>query len=102
MNATAGRVNFAGAIGIFVALGLAAASASAAEENGTLRQIVPGHFLYNAGFQNAGVIVTSEGAIVIDGLASEERGRHVRQTIRSVSSTESFPAHFVVGRPRTR
>jgi cyclase len=66
-----------------VAMGLAAGPALAAEENGTLRQIIPGHYLYNAGFQNAGVIVTSEGAIVIDGLASEERGRHVRETIRA-------------------
>jgi len=59
------------------------AKAQGAQEpqSGTLTEIMPGHYLYNSGFQNAGVIVTSEGALVIDGLNSEARGRHVQQLI---------------------
>jgi glyoxylase-like metal-dependent hydrolase (beta-lactamase superfamily II) len=73
---------------------ICAAHAQAAEaENGTLTQIIPGHYLYNSGFQNAGVIVTSEGAIVVDGLNSEARGRHVRQKI---SEDLNVPVRYLV------
>jgi len=59
----------------------AAAQGNQEPQNGTLTEIIPGHYLYNSGFQNSGVIATSEGALVIDGLNSEARGRHVQQLI---------------------
>ena len=58
-----------------------AAQESEDQQTGTLTEIIPGHYLYNSGFQASGVIVTSEGALVIDGLNSEARGRHVQQLI---------------------
>ncbi len=62
---------------------LNAASAQGAQQaqTGTLTEIIPGHYLYNSGFQASGVIATSDGALVIDGLNSEARGRHVQQLI---------------------
>ena len=61
-----------------------------------LRQIIPGHYVYNSATYNSGIIVTSEGVIVLDALNSEavaraEReaiGRTIRQPVRIlVSST---------------
>jgi cyclase len=86
MNAPVGMGKFANIVAAAIlASGLGAVpvlAAEALEEQGRLMEIVPGHYIYNAGFQNAGVIETDEGVIVIDGLASPERGRHVRELIR--------------------
>ena len=83
------------ALGVAVfASGAPLTSASAQEpQTGTLTEIIPGHYLYNAGFQNAGVIVTDEGALVVDGLNSEARGQHVRQLI---SETTGQPVRYLV------
>ena len=62
-------------------------------QTGTLMQIIPGHYLYNAGFQNSGVIVTNEGVVVVDGLNSEARGRHARQLI---SETIGQPVRYLI------
>lgn len=48
---------------------------------GVLRQIVPGHYLYSTGTFNSGVIVTSDGAVVLDALASESAARAAREAI---------------------
>src|SRR2546428_8318488 len=56
---------------------------AAAERNptGTLRQIIPGHYLYNSTTYNSGVIVTSEGVIVLDALNSEAVARAQREAM---------------------
>ena len=48
---------------------------------GVLRQIVPGHYLYSTGTFNSGVIVTSEGTVLLDALASESVAREARDAI---------------------
>jgi len=48
---------------------------------GTIEQIIPGHYTYNSNSYVSGIIVTSEGAVVIDALYSEAAGRGERQQI---------------------
>src|SRR5437879_9928572 len=59
-----------------------------APSSGTLRQIVPGHYVYsinNAGrLFNSGVVATSEGVLVFDALESEAVARAERESIASV------------------
>jgi cyclase len=54
----------------------------------SLRQIIPGHFLYSAFTAgrpfSSGIIVTSEGVVVVDALGSEAVGRAQRESITSV------------------
>ena len=54
----------------------------------SLRQIIPGHFIYSAFTAgrpfSSGIIVTSEGAVVIDTLGSEAVGRAQRESITNV------------------
>ena len=56
------------------------AGQAAAERNptGTLRQIIPGHYLYSSSTYNSGIIVTDEGAVVLDALNSEAVARAQR------------------------
>src|SRR6266478_4539190 len=74
------------------------AGPTAAERNPSeaLRQIIPGHYVFSSGTLNSGVIVTSEGVVVLDALNSEPVARAereaiantIRQPVRSlVSST---------------
>ena len=46
-----------------------------------LRQIIPGHYVYNSATYNSGIIVTSEGVIVLDALNSEAVARAEREAI---------------------
>ncbi len=70
-----------------------AAQESEEQQTGTLTEIIPGHYLYNSGFQNSGVIVTDDGVLVVDGLNSEARGRHVQQLI---SETIGQPVRYLI------
>ena len=63
---------------------------------GNLRQIIPGHYVYSSTTYNSGVIVTSDGVVVLDALNSEAVARAqqdamasaIRQPVRIlVSST---------------
>ena len=68
-------------------LNSAAPQASQASDNrqpGTLEQIIPGHYLYNSNGFISGVIVTSEGVVVVDALSNEAMARHERQLISSM------------------
>ena len=58
---------------------------AAADRNptGTLRQIIPGHYVYSSTTFNSGVIVTSEGVVVLDALNSEAIARAQREAIAS-------------------
>ena len=46
-----------------------------------LQQIIPGHYVFSSGTFNSGVIVTSEGVVVLDALNSEAAGRAEREAI---------------------
>jgi glyoxylase-like metal-dependent hydrolase (beta-lactamase superfamily II) len=59
------------------------AGQTAAERNrpDALRQIIPGHYVFTSTTYNSGVIVTSEGVVVLDALNSEPVGRGERKAI---------------------
>ena len=50
---------------------------------GTLRQIIPGHYTYSLATFNSGIIVTSDGVVVLDALSSEAVARAQREAIAS-------------------
>ena len=53
-------------------------------QTGTLEQIIPGHYLYNSDGFISGVIVTSDGVVVVDALSNETMAKHERQLISSM------------------
>ena len=57
-----------------------------AERNraGTLRQLIPGYYVFSSTSFNSGVIATSEGVVVLDALSSEAIARQEREAIASV------------------
>ena len=71
------------------------AGQAAAERNspGPLRQIIPGHYVYTSTNFNSGIIVTSEGAVVLDALNSETVARAERAAI---ANTIGAPVRVLV------
>jgi cyclase len=65
-----------------------APSGDRAANPGSLRQIIPGHYVFTQNNEgrlfNSGVIATSEGVVVFDALDSEAIARAARQAIASV------------------
>jgi cyclase len=65
-----------------------APAAGQAASSGSLRQIISGHYVYstmNAGRPfSSGIIVTSEGVLVVDALGSEAIARAERESISSI------------------
>ena len=74
--------------------------ADRAASSGSLRQIIPGHYVYsinNAGrLFNSGVVVTSEGVLVFDALESEAVERAERESIANVIKQ---PIRYLVSSP---
>lgn len=66
-----------------------------AERNrtGTLRQLMPGHYVFSSTSFNSGVIATREGVVVLDALSSEAIARQEREAIASVIQQ---PVRFLV------
>jgi hypothetical protein len=60
---------------------------------GTLRQIIPGHYVYSSTTYNSGVIVTSEGVVVLDALNSEAVARAQRD---AMATTIRQPVRILV------
>jgi hypothetical protein len=54
-----------------------------AERNrtGTLRQLIPGYYVFSSTSFNSGIIATSEGVVVLDALTSEAIARQEREAI---------------------
>src|SRR5215813_13148159 len=54
-----------------------------AERNrtGTLRQLIPGYYVFSSTSFNSGVIATSDGVVVLDALSSEAIARQEREAI---------------------
>lgn len=48
---------------------------------GTLRQIIPGHYVFSAATYNSGIIVTNDGVVVLDALNSAAVARAQREAI---------------------
>jgi glyoxylase-like metal-dependent hydrolase (beta-lactamase superfamily II) len=74
--------------------------ANRAPTSGTLRQIIPGHYVYtqnNAGrLFNSGVVATSDGVLVFDAMDSEALARSERQAIAGVTQQ---PIRYLVSSP---
>jgi cyclase len=95
-------------LAMFVAIVLALSSTAApqappanrAPTTGTLRQIIPGHYVYtqnNAGrLFNSGVVATSDGVLVYDALDSDALARSERQAIAGVTQQ---PIRYLVSSP---
>jgi glyoxylase-like metal-dependent hydrolase (beta-lactamase superfamily II) len=83
-----------------VAVLLCCASAYSQEtqrgQPGSLREIIPGHYIFNSGDLNSGIIATSEGAVVFDALDSEAVARAEREAI---ANTIRQPVRFLVSSP---
>jgi glyoxylase-like metal-dependent hydrolase (beta-lactamase superfamily II) len=69
--------------------------AQAAEDSrtGTLEQIIPGHFMYTNGARMSGIIVTTEGVVVLDALTDEAMAKNERQLI---ASTIRQPVRYLI------
>jgi glyoxylase-like metal-dependent hydrolase (beta-lactamase superfamily II) len=48
---------------------------------GTLRQIIPDHYVYSSSTYNSGIIVTNDGVVVLDALNTEAVARAQREAI---------------------
>lgn len=60
------------------------AGAPAATERmppGTIREIIPGHYVFSSSTYNSGIIVTNDGVVVVDALNSEAVARAQRAAI---------------------
>jgi cyclase len=77
-----------------------AAQAPQNANSGTLRQIIPGHYVYsvmNGGRPfNSGIIATNEGALVIDALGSDVVARAERESIATVIKQ---PVRYLLSSP---
>ena len=56
-------------------------AAVAATPTGTLREIIPGHYVYSVTTFNSGIVATTEGAVVLDALSSDAIARSQREAI---------------------
>jgi len=66
-----------------IALLFGGVSVFSQQPTGALRQIIPGHYVYSSSTYNSGIIVTSEGVVVLDALNSEAVARAQREAIAS-------------------
>jgi len=55
--------------------------AAGSTPSGSLRQIIPGHYVYSSTTYNSGVIVTNDGVVVLDALNSEAVAKAQRAAI---------------------
>ena len=69
------------------------AFAQQAQRPTALREIIPGHYAFSSGTFNSGLIVTSEGVVVLDALNSESVGKAEREAI---ANTIRQPVRFLV------
>jgi len=67
--------------------------AAGATPTGSLRQIVPGHYVYNSTTYNSGIIVTGDGVVVLDALNTEAVAKVQRAAI---ATTIGLPVRVLV------
>jgi glyoxylase-like metal-dependent hydrolase (beta-lactamase superfamily II) len=58
-----------------------ASGQAAATPMGTLRELIPGHYVYSVTTFNSGIVATSEGVVVLDALSSDAIARNQRDAI---------------------
>jgi glyoxylase-like metal-dependent hydrolase (beta-lactamase superfamily II) len=76
-----------------VVLGSCAAFSQQTPRPTALREIIPGHFAFSSGTFNSGIVVTSEGVVVLDALDSESAGKAERAAIAGMIRQ---PVRFLV------
>jgi glyoxylase-like metal-dependent hydrolase (beta-lactamase superfamily II) len=69
------------------------ASSQQTSRQTALREIIPSHYAFSSGSFNSGIIVTGEGAVVLDALNSEAVGKAERDAI---ANTIRQPVRFLV------
>jgi glyoxylase-like metal-dependent hydrolase (beta-lactamase superfamily II) len=72
---------------------VAGQAGAAGNPTGTLRQIIPGHYVYSSTTYNSGIIVTSEGVVVLDALNS---GAVARAERGAIATTIQQPVRVLV------
>src|ERR1700730_10530991 len=65
-------------------------------QTSSIREIIPGHYMFSSGDLNSGIIATSEGVVVFDALDSEAVARAEREAI---ADTIRQPVRFLVSSP---
>ena len=81
-------------LGLVIALLCCGAAFAQQPQRATaLREIIPGHYAFSSGSFNSGIVVTSEGAVVLDALNSESVGKAEREAI---ANTIRQPVRFLV------
>src|ERR1700688_2911647 len=86
-------------IGLVVVLLCCASAYSQQTQRGqtsSIREIIPGHYIFSSGDLNSGIIATSEGVVVFDALDSEAVARVEREAI---ANTIRLPVRFLVSSP---
>ena len=77
-----------------------APAASGAARTGSLRQIIPGHYVYTTNNEgrlfNSGIVATNEGVLVFDALDTDAIARAERQAI---ADTIKQPVRYLVSSP---
>jgi cyclase len=58
-----------------------AQAAAGGNPTGTLRQLIPGHYVYSVTTFNSGIVATGDGVVVLDALSSEAIARAQREAI---------------------
>jgi glyoxylase-like metal-dependent hydrolase (beta-lactamase superfamily II) len=76
-----------------VLLGVSSAFSQQTQRQTALREIIAGHYAFSSGSFNSGLIVTSEGVVVLDALNSESVGKAEREAI---ANTIRQPVRFLV------
>src|SRR3954454_15028878 len=86
-------------IGLVVVLMSCASAHSQQTQRGqtsSIREIIPGHYMFSSGDLNSGIIATNEGVVVFDALDSETVARAEREAI---ANTVRQPVRFLVSSP---
>jgi glyoxylase-like metal-dependent hydrolase (beta-lactamase superfamily II) len=83
------------AIGLVIML-LSCSSAYSQRGQTSMREIIPGHYMFSSGDLNSGIIVTDEGVVVVDALDSEAVARAEREAI---ANTIRKPVRILVSSP---
>jgi glyoxylase-like metal-dependent hydrolase (beta-lactamase superfamily II) len=86
------------AIGLVTIVGCTFAHAQETQRGqpGSIREIIPGHYMFSSGDLNSGIIATIEGVVVFDALDSVAVARAEREAI---ANTVRQPIRFLVSSP---
>src|SRR6202035_5029765 len=85
-----------GPVVVFVCCASAYSQQTQRGQTSSIREIIPGHYMFSSGDLNSGIIATSEGVVVFDALDSEAVARTEREAIANKTWQ---PVRFLVSSP---